>query len=98
MKVHVCLVWFGILNMNLLQAAVLNPRGPPPGFENVCSRFGDIYFKVLIYLCSGEAKSCEAATHGPRRPCSGHEAGSGPGSPSKTGQYSIWPSSFVLIL
>ena len=79
----------------MFQAAAPNLRGPPPGFENVGSRFVDIRFKVLIYLCSGKAKSCEGATPGPSRPHRGHEAGSGPGSSSKTGQYSILPSGFV---
>ena len=79
----------------MFQAAAPNLRGPPPGFENVGSRFVDIRFKVLIYLCSGKAKSCEGATPGPSRPHRGHEAGSGPGSSSKTGQYSIVTSSFV---
>ena len=47
---YVYLVWFGILNMNLLQAAVPNPRGPPPGFENVGSRLVDVRFIVSIYF------------------------------------------------
>ena len=49
LKVHVCLVWFGILNMNLLQAAALNPRGPPPGFEKVSFEYVNLLFWALIH-------------------------------------------------
>ena len=77
--------------MNLLQAAVPNPRGPPPGFENVGSRLVDVRFIVSIYFIQVKPSHAKVATPGPSRPNCGHKAGSGPGSMSKTGQYSLCP-------
>ena len=91
------LTLFGLVYWIIMCFRLLRPTrgGHRRALKTYVLEFGNICFEVLISLCSGEAKPCEAATAGPRRPRSGHEVGSGPGSSSKTGQYSFVTSSFV---
>lgn len=88
------LVWFGILNYCVFRLLCPIRGGHHRALKTYGLRFCNICFEVLTPLYSGEARLCEAATAGPRRPHGGQEAGGGPRSSSKTGQYSFVPQVF----